>query len=66
MARAVRVETVRRALAGVTGALEDAALIAAEGQAAHDIIDARQTCDRLIAELETCLGHLHWLRRRLG
>jgi hypothetical protein len=53
-------------LARLTGALEDAALIAAEGQAAPDIMDARQICDRLIAELETCLGRLHRLRRRLG
>lgn len=66
MAKEVSVETVRRALAELTGALEDAALIAAEGQAARDITDARQTCDRLIAALETCLGRLHRLRRRLG
>jgi len=66
MAKAVRVETVRKTLAELTGVLEDAAVIAAGGQAAHDITDARQTCDRLIAELETCLGRLHRLRRRLG
>lgn len=66
MARPTRIETARKNLARLTGALEDAALIAAEGQAAPDIMDARQTCDRLIAELETCLGRLHRLRRRLG
>lgn len=66
MAKAVRVETVRKTLAEVTGALEDAALIAADGQAAHDITDARQICDRLTSALETCLGRLHRLRRRLG
>lgn len=66
MARPPRVETVRRALAEFTGALEDASLIAAEDQAAPDITDARRTCERLIAALEVCLGRLQRLRRRLG
>jgi len=32
MARALRVETARKALADLTGALEDATLVAAEGR----------------------------------
>jgi hypothetical protein len=57
---------VRKALANLTGVLEDASLIAAEGQASADIADARQTCDRLIAVLEPCLARLHRLRGWLG
>ncbi len=42
MAEAARVETARKAFAEVTGALEDATLIAAEGQATPDLAAARQ------------------------
>lgn len=66
MARALRVETARAALADLTGALEDATLIAAEGQSALDLAAARQSCDRLIEMLEACLSRLHRLRRQLG
>ncbi len=66
MARALRVETARKALADLTGALEDATLIAAEGQTALDLTVARQSCDQLIEVLEASLTRLHRLRRRLG
>jgi len=66
MAKAVRVETARKTLAELTGELEDASLIAAEGQTALHLADARRTCDRLIAALEAYLGRLQHLRRRLG
>lgn len=66
MARALRVETARKALADLTGALEDATLMAAEGQTAVDLTVARQSCDRLIEVLEACLTRLHRLRRQLG
>lgn len=66
MARALRVETARTALADLTGALEDATLIAADGQTALDLAAARRSCDRLIEVLEACLSRLHRLRRQLG
>jgi len=53
------------ALADLTGALEDATLIAAEGQTAFDLTVARRSCDRLIEVLEACLSRLHRLRRQL-
>lgn len=65
MSRALRVETARKALADLTGVLEDASLIAVEGQTALDLIVARQTCNRLIEVLEACLARLHRLRRQL-
>ncbi len=66
MARALRVETARKAMADLTGALEDATLVAAEGQTAPDLTVALQSCDQLIEVLEACLARLHRLRRRLG
>lgn len=66
MARAVGVDHARKAFADMTATLEDAALVASEGQAAPDLERARRTCDRLIAELEACLKRLQRLRRRLG
>ena len=66
MAEAARVETARKAFAEITGALEDATLVAAEGQATPDLAAARQSCDRLIALLDVCLGRLQRLRRRIG
>jgi hypothetical protein len=66
MAEAARIETARRAFAAVKGELEDATLVAAEGQATPDLAAARQSCGRLIAQLEACLGRLQRLRRRLG
>ncbi len=65
MAEATRVENVRKALAEVTGTLEDASIIAAEGQGARNLADARQTCDRLISALGPCVARLKLLRRRL-
>jgi hypothetical protein len=66
MAKAARVEAARMVFAKVTGALEDAALVAAEGQTAVDLAAARQTCDRLLAQMEALLEQLHRLRRRHG
>ncbi|MBA4174720.1 MAG: hypothetical protein C0511_19220 [Hyphomicrobium sp.] len=66
MVEATRIETAREAFAEVTGALEDAALVAAEGQASPKLPAARQSCDRLIALLEATLARLQRLRRRLG
>ena len=59
-------ETARRSFAQVTGELEDATLIAAEGQAAPSIAVARDTCDDLSVRLKACLDRLQRLRRRLG
>ena len=64
MAETARIEFARMAFATVTGALEDAAVAAAEANS--DLATARQVCDRLIASLEACLRRLHRLRKRLG
>ena len=66
MTEAARVETAREAFADITGSLEYATLIAADGQASPNLSVARQSCDRLIAPLETNLARLRQLRRRLG
>ncbi|MEQ1611526.1 MAG: hypothetical protein ABL904_02140 [Hyphomicrobiaceae bacterium] len=66
MANRPTLEAVRKTFADITGALEDAALLASEAQAAPDQVAARKSCDRLIAAGETCLGRLHHLRRRLA
>ena len=66
MTEATRAEAARRAFAGVTGALEDATIVAAKGQAAPDLSTARESCDRVIALLVTTLAQLQRLRRRLG
>lgn len=65
MANSARVETARVIFAEVTGALEDAALVAAEGQAAADFTGVRHACDRLIPLLEDCLNRLRKLRRQV-
>ena len=65
MDKRTRIEFARVAFATVTGALEDAAVAAAEGQAISDVATARRSCDRLIARLEACLRRLHLLRKRL-
>lgn len=66
MTETARVETARKAFAEVTGVLEDAAVMAADGQASPNLLAARQSCDRLIALLKTTLAQLQRLRRRLG
>lgn len=66
MAEATRIEAARKVFAEVTGALEDATPIAAEGQATTDLAASRQSCDRLIALLEASLAQLQRLRRQLG
>lgn len=66
MTEPTRVKAARRTFANVTGALEDATLVAAEGQASPNLSAASQSCDRVIALLETTLTQLQRLRRRLG
>lgn len=66
MAETVRVEAARLAFAKLTGALEDAAAVAADGQSTRDLAMARRSCDQLIATLEIYLRRLHRLRRSLG
>lgn len=66
MAKAARVEVARMVFAEVTGALEDATLIAAEGQTALDLAATRRTCDRLPAQIEACIKQLHRLRKQFG
>ena len=65
MAETGRLEIARMVLAEVTGELEDATIIAAEGQVTPNLAAARRSCERLIAILEACLGRLQDLRRRL-
>jgi len=57
---------VRKAFADVTGLLEDATIVAAEGQASPNLSSARQSCDRLIVLLEATIARLQRLRRLLG
>lgn len=59
------VESARKAFAQVTGDLENAALVAADAQAAASVSAAREACDQLIARLGTGLSQLQRLRRRL-
>lgn len=66
MTKATRAEMARKAFAAVTGALEDATLVAADGQAAPDLTAARQSCDRLTNALEVCLEKLQRSRRQIG
>ena len=65
MARRSSLGAVRKTFADATGMFEDAALLAAEAQAVSDFHSARQSCDRLIEAVETCLGRLRRLRRQL-
>ena len=66
MAKRHALEAARKTFADITGAPEDAALLAAEAQAAPNRVAAHQSSDRLIVAVETCLGRLHHLRRRLA
>ncbi len=66
MAKRGSVGSARTVFAMATGQLEDAALVAAEGQAISNLDAARQSCDQLIKALEACLARLQRLRRRLG
>jgi prophage DNA circulation protein len=65
MAEEPGLDAVRRAFADLTGALEDAAVLAAEAQAAASRGDARQRCEDLITAINLCLGRLQRLKRRL-
>lgn len=59
------VELARKSFAQVTGDLENAALVAADAQAAAGVSAAREACDQLIARSGNCLNRLQRLRRRL-
>lgn len=66
MASQPALEAARKTFADMTGALEDAALLASEAQAAPSLVAARQSCDRLIVVVEECGARLQRLRRRLA
>lgn len=66
MANRPALEAARKTFADITGALEDAALLASKAQAASSLVATRQSCDRLIVAVETCRGRLQRLRRRLA
>ena len=66
MAKRPALDAARKTFADITGALEDAALLASEAQAAPSLVAARQSCDRLIVAVETCRGRLQRLQRRLA
>ncbi len=66
MTETARVDRARKAFAEVTRALEDATLVATDGQASPNLSAAQQSCDRLIALLEATLARLQRLRRRIG
>jgi hypothetical protein len=66
MPKAAIVEAAWKAFAEVTGAPEDATIVAADGQAAPNLSAARQSCDCLIALLEASIEQPKPLRRRLG
>lgn len=59
------VELARKSFAQVTGDLENAALVAADAQAAASVSAAREACDQLVVRLGTCLDQLQRLPRRL-
>lgn len=65
MTDTARVDTARKGFAELTGALDDATLVSAEGQASPNLLAARRSCDRLIALLEACLARAKQLRKRL-
>ncbi len=65
MAKAPRFDYVHRVFADLTGALEDATVLAAEAQATASRDDARRRCEDLIAAVNLCLVRLHRLRKRL-
>jgi hypothetical protein len=66
MANRPELEAARKTFADITGALEDAALLASESQAAPSLVAACHSCDRLIIAVETSRGRLQRLRRRLA
>lgn len=52
-------EHARELFAELTGVLEDATVIAAEGPAVPYSLSARSACNRLIGLLEVCSHRLH-------
>jgi hypothetical protein len=66
MSDPTNVERARRVFAEATGALEEAAFIAAVEQAVPDLAVALSAGDRLIASLKVCLDRLQRIRRRIG
>ncbi len=65
MASPANLNSARKAFADITGALEDVALLASEGQSVPEPVEARRQCERLIVIVEACLDRLNHLRRRL-
>ena len=65
MAKQSQLDAVRRIFADLTGALEDATVLAAEAQATASRDDAYRQCEDLIAAVSLCLVRLHRLKRRL-
>lgn len=53
---------IKKAFAALTGQLEDAALIACDGQSAQSVDEARRCHDDLISALERMLVRLHALK----
>lgn len=58
-------DTVHRSFADLTAALEDAAVVAANAQAAASRDEALRQCEALIAAVNSCLARLNRLKRRL-
>jgi hypothetical protein len=63
MVEDARVETACRLFANLTGELEDAATVAAQGQGVSDLDAAHQTCDELVTLLDGCVRRLRGFRR---
>ncbi len=63
MASHARLDVVRRTFADLTGALEDAAVLTAEGQASR--VDEHRQRDGLLAAVSLIVVRLHRLMRRL-
>lgn len=66
MAEPIVPDAVREAFADLTGALEDAALIASRGQSIQTPDGARQCADELEANIEQMLARLRQLRMSVG
>ena len=66
MAEPIVPDTVRESFADLTGELEDAALVASQGQSVRTPDAARQCADDLVACIENMLARLRHLQASLG
>ena len=66
MAEPIVPDAVREAFADLTGALEDAAQIASQGQSVRTLGAAGQCADELEANIEQMLARLRQLRMSVG